>query len=156
VSFAIDGGLVNSSNAFSGASVSADLRFGAAFASVAYQRANGDTISPPFSILNQGGWVSGSWAPGSSPSLSIFNGVYALVGATPTLDVRGALDTFANSVASATYSNTAAFQMSLPTGVSYSSASGVFLSAVPEPGSWALMLAGVGGLLTLARHRRAA
>lgn len=32
----------------------------------------------------------------------------------------------------------------------------VVLSAVPEPGSWALLLAGVDSLLTLARRRRTA
>lgn len=46
---------------------------------------------------------------------------------------------------------------SLPTGVSYSSASGVFLTtsaAVPEPSSWALMLGGIGLVGGTLRARR--
>jgi hypothetical protein len=150
VSFAIDGGMVYSGVPFSDAAVTGDLRFGSAFASLLYGPA---ALYNAFA--NQGGWVSGTWSTVPNANLNTFTGIYALVGATPTLDVRAALGTRASSLSSANYSNTAAFEMSLPSNVTYSSASGVFLSAVPEPGTWALMLAGVGGMLSMARSRRA-
>jgi hypothetical protein len=150
VGFAIDGGMVYSGLPFSDAVVTGDLRFGTAFASLLYGPA-----ALYNSFANLGGWVSGSWSSAPNANLNTFTGIYALVGATPTLDVRAALGTRASSQSNADYSNTAAFQMSLPGNVTYTSASGVFLSAVPEPGTWALMLAGMGSVLLLARRRAA-
>lgn len=150
--FSIDGQLANSANSLSGASVLGDLRFGSAYANVNYSLANGDpTIG---GSLTQGGWVSGSWAAGSNPGQSTFTGVYALSGASDVIAVRSALTAYASSVASSDYFNTSAFQLVLPSNVAYSSESGVFLSAVPEPSSWALMLAGLGSVLTLSRRRK--
>jgi hypothetical protein len=157
VSFAIDGTMTYSGVPFSDAVVTSDLRFGSAFASLLY--------GPPAAynaFANQGGWVSGTWSPLPATFVNnalntvavTFTGIYALVGATPTLDVRAALGTRASSVSSSDFSNTAAFQMSLPGNVTYTSASGVFLSAVPEPGTWVLLLAGLGGLLSVARRRQ--
>lgn len=148
IGFSIDGGMVYSGAPFSETALSGDLRFGDAFARVVF----GSGVVPS---EGQGGWVSGSWSAAANADLNTFTGIYALVGATPTLGVRAALGTRASSLSSADYGNTASFQMSLPTHVTYTSASGVFLSAapVPEPGTWALMLAGMGGVLLRARRR---
>ena len=54
------------------------------------------------------------------------------------------------------YSNTAAFSFVVPSGVSFTSQSGVFLTgaAVPEPASWALMIIGFGLTGGVARRRK--
>lgn len=59
--------------------------------------------------------------------------------------------TFSNSVAD--FGNTLHFNWTLPAGVTTSSASGVFMTAVPEPGGVALMLAGLGAICVLMRQR---
>lgn len=53
----------------------------------------------------------------------------------------------------ADFGSTARLSISLPPGYSFSSASGVLL-AVPEPSTWAPMLAGLGGLAWALRRRR--
>lgn len=47
----------------------------------------------------------------------------------------------------ADFGNTLHFNWTLPEGVSYSSASGQFMTAVPEPAAWLLMSGGLAGLL---------
>jgi len=156
VSFSIDGHMVYSGLPFSETVLTGDLRFGSGFARLVY----GSSAVP---LADEGGWVSGAWdAPADGGLLGYngaymnnFAGIYALVGASPTLDVRAALGTRASSISSATFGNTAAFQMSLPSNVTYSSASGVFLSPVPEPGTWVLLLAGLVATSAAARRRRA-
>lgn len=74
-------------------------------------------------------------------------------GETLTLYIYGSLLAFAEGGAVADYSHTARFSWDLPEGVSYTSASGQFMAAaVPEPGSYALMLAGL-AVLPWARRR---
>lgn len=48
---------------------------------------------------------------------------------------------------------TATLSITMPAGLSFSSASGVFPPAVPEPGSWAMLLAGMTVLAWRARRR---
>lgn len=70
------------------------------------------------------------------------------------LSAGGAADT------SASFNHTAAISFDLPTGVSFTSASGSFLTAqetagaVPEPGTWAMMLVGFGAVGVAIRRKR--
>lgn len=69
------------------------------------------------------------------------------------LDFEVAAQTFANAAASATDPIT----ISLPPGVTYTSASGVFpgSASVPEPATWAMLMGGLGMIGAAARRRRA-
>jgi PEP-CTERM motif len=84
--------------------------------------------------------------------------VYSLSGASQILGIRDSLSAYAATGGSFTYGNTSSLNFILPSNVSFTSASGTFLSAnvgpggVPEPASWALMIAGFG--LTGAAMRR--
>jgi hypothetical protein len=127
--------------------------FGGAFGRATFERIGGNDSYGTEAVLNQrvgqGGWVSFSWDV-ISPGMTQFTGVYALNGASQTLGISNDLSGFAQSIGSFTYGNTSSLNFVLPTNVTFTSASGVFLSglggpgAVPEPASWALMIAGFG------------
>jgi hypothetical protein len=53
----------------------------------------------------------------------------------------------------ADFGHTVRFEWDLPEGVAFTSASGQFLAAVPEPGTWAFMLSGLAAVGRLARRR---
>lgn len=75
-----------------------------------------------------------------------------------TLYFYQSLSASANSGGMADFGHTMRFNWNLPTGVSYTSASGRFMSgvaAVPEPSTWAMMISGfgmVGGAMRRARR----
>ncbi len=94
---------------------------------------------------------AGSWA-GSTATRMAFVGSFDLIGSNVTLNPTL---TLINNCVFATCSFSASFRfVDLPANVSYTSDSGLFLSAVPEPGSAALMLAGLAcGLLMVRRQR---
>ncbi|WP_375402288.1 PEPxxWA-CTERM sorting domain-containing protein [uncultured Sphingomonas sp.] len=90
---------------------------------------------------------------------------YDLYGATPDLSLALTLYAIANDGGIADFGRTARVGLTLPEGVTYTSASGVFLTAVgvpgavPEPATWASMILGfglVGGALRRARARTTA
>lgn len=122
-----------------------DIRLGSAFARATLGT---QVVNSPA----QDGWATGGWAFGS-PTLSVFTGNHALVGATPTLGLWTDLSTDAGWASGSSHDNTATFQMRLPAGVGYSSSSGVLLGAVPEPGTDAMLLAGLGTVGVMARRR---
>jgi hypothetical protein len=64
----------------------------------------------------------------------------------------GGSDTLTNGTAD--FYNTAAFSMSLPPGITYTSASGVFLTATPEPASLSAVLAPLASLISARPRRR--
>jgi hypothetical protein len=78
-----------------------------------------------------------------------------------SLGVRGVLNIDCRGGSSCDFGHTGTFGFGdLPTGLSYSSASGFFLTAnthpgaVPEPATWAMMLLGFGAIGTTMRYRR--
>lgn len=93
-------------------------------------------------------WASANFIS-SSPNNGIFQGVYALVGATVVVPLTLSLAVDCEDGCTADFSNTGLIGLSLPANVSFTSASGVFLSSpVPEPSSWTMLL--IGGLAVLA------
>lgn len=95
-------------------------------------------------ILGDSGWAS-STIVSQTPGSFIFDGTYSLVGSTVNIPVDVFLQCSAQG-GSCSYADTAAISFDLPSNVSFTSDSGVFLtqqaSAVPEPTFWPL-LAGV-------------
>ena len=80
---------------------------------------------------------------------------------TTSLGIRGILNLDCRGGASCDFGHTGLFSFSdLPDGLSFGSASGVFLTdagspgAVPEPASWAMMIAGFGLVGAAMRRRR--
>jgi len=104
------------------------------------------------------GWASFSYSA-LDPTHVAFDGIYNLLGSTQTLGIGAYLGAGA-AFADLDYGNTLRVSFTLPGNVSYTSDSGVFLSAasavtpVPEPETWALMMAGLGLLGHFARRRR--
>ena len=127
--------------------------FGAANGRVTFEQfAANRRYGQEYQILNQSnsqsGWVSYSWDT-ISPGLTQFTGVYALSGVSQTLGISNYLSGFTTTGGSFAYGNTSSLSFILPTNVTFTSASGVFLSAlnqnaVPEPATWAMMLFGFG------------
>ncbi len=131
------------------------LNFGNANAFLAYNLGNGgDPI-----IQRQAGWASFNWDR-SIPAQTTFTGVYALTGASQSIGLFEQLRGEAQSGGRALFGHTSALSLSLPTNVTFTSASGTFLTGgatpggVPEPASWAMLLAGF-GLVGSAMRRRA-
>ena len=153
VGFTLDGSLFSTAGGV--ADVTNSMNFGNATAKVQYG-VQGDSTSPSnlTSSRSQGNWVSFNWLS-STPGLTQFSGVYALTGASTVLGIYDYLYAdAANPEARSLYGSTSAYSLSVPTGVTYTSASGVFLNAVPEPHTYALMLAGLASMATFMRRRR--
>jgi PEP-CTERM motif len=114
-------------------------------------------------ILNQSnsqsGWVSYNWDT-ISPGLTQFTGVYALSGMSQILGISNNLSGYTSTGGSFAYGNTSALSFILPSNVTFTSASGVFLSAlnpvnnaVPEPATWTMMIFGFGLVGSTMRRR---
>mgnify|MGYP000966313315 CR=1 FL=1 len=103
-------------------------------------------------------WVSTNWSVNPAGNFQ-FEGVYALNGTSDVLGIAQYLWAAAGGSGSATYGSTSHLSFALPTNVTFTSASGTFLSAttsaVPEPATWAMMLAGF-GLIGASMRRRVA
>jgi hypothetical protein len=86
-----------------------------------------------------------------------FSAVFGIQGANPEITIQEMLTIGAADGANLNFSDTAALGLTLPSGVTYTSASGVFLteplSDVPEPSSLTLLGAGVVGLVLLGLQR---
>ncbi len=116
-------------------------------------------------VLTEGpppsGWLTQSLSP-NAPGDFTFHGTLALTGATQDLGVYESLFGLCGLGTACDYSHTASLSFTLPSNVSFTSDSGVFLTqpigapGVPEPASWSLMLVGFGGLGVLLRRTRRA
>ena len=101
----------------------------------------------------------GIWTTNADHTVNTFTETYYLVGASADIafDLNASLNCGDGMVCD--YGNTAKFALNLPTGTSFTSDSGVFLTGgaaggVPEPASWAMMLVGFGGLGAVLRRQR--
>lgn len=111
----------------------------------------------------RGTHIGGSWST-MGVSDMVFDGWMEIVGTSATFNPTLSLSLDCSIGLQCDYGNTARFSfVGLPSSVTYSSASGVFLTAgsttptdpngVPEPGSAALVLAALAGLRWTARRR---
>jgi hypothetical protein len=115
---------------------------------------NGNTSwSPVLSPGAANGWVSEQVT--GNPGLFEFTGVYAITGSHADVGIAETLSDRCGLGTSCDYSHTGTVGLSFGDNVSFTSDSGVFLSqpssGVPEPGSMALMAAGIIGLAWIAR-----
>ena len=158
VRFSLDGSWAKDQPAQSAGSMGWVLAFGSAGVhdQVAWLGTN------PVTIQSQGfnGWSSSSFTRNlQTDSLTdlVFEGSYTLVGASGSFGVVSYLDA-AVSGGTVDFSHTGQFGFtSLPATLTLSSDSGVFpitVAAVPEPETYALMLAGLGLMGWLVRRRR--
>jgi hypothetical protein len=96
----------------------------------------------------------------NTPQKIVYDATMEIDGASAVVPITQNLYLGVDSGWALNYQNTGTIKLILPPGVTYTSDSGVFLtgaSAVPEPTTWALMLAGFGGLGAALRvHRRSA
>lgn len=106
-------------------------------------------------VDNRGDKAGGAWTT-YTDSQMVYDGYFDILGTQAVINPT--LRLVANCQIGLQCDYTGRFEfVGLPTSVSYSSDSGVFLSPVPEPEGWALMLAGLGGLgLLTARRARTA
>jgi hypothetical protein len=102
---------------------------------------------------NLGGWT----VTPVGPVGALFSGTLVVPSGLSILDIATRLDIDCRTGADCDFSNTAAFSFgALPTGLSYTSSSGAFLTGAPaaeapEPGTWAMLSM---GLLTIGFLRR--
>ena len=82
--------------------------------------------SPPAQVVQNGGWNSFN-IPSQTGSSFVFNGVLSLAGANPTANLVAQLALQCQS-ANCDYSHAGAVTLTLPPGVSFTSASGTFLT----------------------------
>lgn len=103
----------------------------------------------------------GTWTTNADHTVNTFTETYNILGAAADIYVDLYAGLQCSDGMACDYGNTAKFALSLAPGTSFSSDSGVFLKGsgavggVPEPASWALMLAGLGVIGATLRRRRA-
>lgn len=139
------------SSPYIGSSLSNSLSFGNA----AFSTTDGFDAAPNGHTAS--GWVSYSFSPDTAGDM-VFSGIYALTGDSEHINFYESLFTHSGNGETTDFSHTADFAFFLPSNVSFTSDSGVFLTAnvgsVPEPSTWAMMIMGFCGLGFIAHRRR--
>jgi hypothetical protein len=147
---------VNGNMAFGGGpgSLTTVLGFGAAQEETQVEVGGQFGVSPVL-VHNPGsGWVSQSLT-GTTSNFE-FSGVYAITGSAASLGIDELFSQTCGGGSTCTYGQTGVVSFTLPTNVSFTSDSGVFLTQpsteTPEPGSMSLILAaGAAGLAIIGR-----
>ena len=116
------------------------------------------TFSYPAAQGIMSGWQSASFTH-YDPQDTRFSGVYAITGTSADIPISFGLEIAAGNNVTLDYSHTGSVSVGHVAGVSYTSDSGVFLTAgnvggVPEPVSWTLLVVGFAAVGGMARHRR--
>ncbi len=157
VSFILYGDFINGLSANLGDATARNiLYFGNATDDETVYEAPG-TTTPGLDGIGANGWVSST--VGLDGSKLTFSGVYAITGADPSVGIYDELQLRCSAGFTCDYQHTGVIDITAPTGVTYTSGSGVFLtepfSEAPEPAAWTLMLLGFGALgAALRRDRR--
>lgn len=163
ISFAFDGKFVGASDP---ATASAELNYGFYFGNAAayefgdYGAGYYGSGYPTFAYAGAAtvqGWDSASFSS-YDPLNTQFTGYYAITGATADIPIDFSLGINVTNVA-LDYSHTGTITIGQVAGVSYTSDSGVFPSAVapgavPEPATWGMLIIGFGATGTMLRRRR--
>jgi hypothetical protein len=152
VTFTVDGNVTYANG--SGAELTDSMLFGGANIDYVYDSAGSD----PNHIVEVGGWASYDITSESADSF-VLSGVYALTGSSDVLTTQLLLSLQCQGDASCDVSHTGAISLSLPSNVTFTSDSGVFLSqplttATPEPSYAGLLGLGFAGTLLVARRIR--
>lgn len=116
------------------------------------------TFSFPAAQGLTSGWQSASFTS-YDPQNTRFSGIYAITGASADIPIAFGLRIIAGNNVTLDYSHTGSVSIGRVDGVSYTSDSGVFLTAspvggVPEPVSWVMLVVGFAAVGTMARRRR--
>ncbi len=117
-------------------------------------------FTPTTNLYTQNRVGYGSWDAASTVDHMVFNGHFDVIGSTAEQFISLFLGINCDNGAICDYGHTGTFSFNnLPTNVTFSSASGTFLSsvgsgAVPEPASWTMLIAGFGLTGGVLRRRR--
>lgn len=117
------------------------------------------TFSFPAAQGLMSGWQSASFTS-YDPQDTRFSGIYAITGARADIPITFGLEIVAGNNVTLDYSHAGSVSIAHVNGVGFTSDSGVFLTGagtvggVPEPVSWAMLVAGFAAVGTMARHRR--
>jgi len=157
VTFTVDGSVDPGTPGAANGGVLSEYNLKLGSATIDYVYDTGDDPDPNLIPINQF-WVSTS-ITSESPDSFIFSGVYALTGASDPLAIQMLLSETCTGNASCDVSHTGAVTFDLPSNVTFTSASGVFLTApttaTPEPSYSVLAGIGLLGLIVFARRRHA-
>jgi hypothetical protein len=141
-----------------GINLNGQLDMGSAEITYGFNNAAGDPVN---GVVNEDlGWVS-SQILSQSPDSFIFSGVYQLTGASPSVPILLQLSCGTVGNTTCDFADTGAVSFDLPEGVTFTSASGVFLTqpltSTPEPASEAVFVCGalLCGIVVSRRHNNA-